>query len=462
MNNDNEQTPILIPRDVRVPRMKIPKDNLPPNFYKQKKSFEKILFLAQLTDWRVPRYADGIILEQLGKENDIMTENRALLLEHNIDVTETPIAALKDVVNTETIPQDEIEKREDLRNECVFTIDPLTAKDLDDAVSLKELPNGNYEIGVHIADVTYYFQEDSTLDKSVRQKATSVYLVDKVYHMLPASLCFKCSLLPYKESLAFSVFWEFEENGTILSHRFSRTVIRSCAQLAYEHAQLMLDNPDKIFDDNELPPVFNGYDINKLSKIVNILQKFASKLRKKRFINGAIKINQPKLSFELDPIEKIPLGFSIQESKAANKLIEEFMLLANETVAQRILTDFPDIGFLRNHRPPLTRILNDVRKTLEYYDVNFNFETAGDIQSSIWAIDLKSEKGIFCKTKFQIKMLINYCSFRFSSISGFKSSNYKINAKSKLHLYRHLSELSSLCFKHGHLHAFYFANSTIC
>lgn len=393
MGNDGKQPPILVPRDIRLPRIKIPKRSIPSICGKKKNFSEKTLFLAQIVDWKEVRYAEGVILEELGEETDMNTENKALLFEHNIDVTDVPIFALQDMVNMDAIPLNEIDDREDLRKECVFTIDPLTAKDLDDALSLKELPNGNYEIGVHIADVTYYLPEDTDLDKIVRQKATSVYLVDKVYHMLPTSLCLNCSLLPNKDSLTFSVFWEFTENGDVMSHRFGRTVIRSCAQLAYEHAQMMIENPEKAYEKNEIPSITNGYDVAKLSGVVNIFQKIALKLRSKRYANGALRIDQPKLSFALSPVDKSPVSFSICEMKEANRLIEEFMLLANETVAREILRNSPEISFLRNHVPPLTRILNDVRKMVANYGIELAVETGAAIQESLRKIDPKSEKG---------------------------------------------------------------------
>lgn len=374
--------------------MKIAKINLPTEYHKNSKLYEKTLFYAKIVNWTDPAYAEGVILEQLGTDSELEAQNAALLLEQNINIKEIPEAAMNDIKLDETIPQSEITNREDIRNDCVFTIDPKTAKDLDDALSLKELPNGNIEIGVHIADVTYYLPEETYLDKLVGEKATSTYLVNRVYHMLPTTLCLHCSLLPGKDSLAFSVFWEFSKSGEIIEHRFARTVIRSCVQLAYEHAQSMIEAPDKVFTEDELPSIVNGYNSETISNIVNTLQKFAVKLRAKRFIDGALRIDQPKLSFNLEPLDLTPTNIFIYELKDAHRLIEEFMLLANRTVAQKILDDFPDIAFLRNHGSPFQRVLKETQKTLKKYEIDLNIDTGADIQSSLWKIDPDSNDGI--------------------------------------------------------------------
>lgn len=383
-----------MPRDIRVPRLKIPKTNFPAQYRDNKTLYEKVLFHAKIIEWRDPKYAKGFILDQLGTDSNLEVQNNALLLEQQIAVTEIPESALQDIKFEEPIPESEILTREDIRKDCVFTIDPMTAKDLDDALSLKELPNGNIEIGVHIADVTYYLSEETILDKLVSERATSIYLVNKVYHMLPTALCLKCSLLPDKDCLSFSVFWEFNTNGEIIRHRFARTIMRSCAQLAYEHAQAMIEEPDKVFTKDELPTIGNGYDSKTISNVVNTLQKIAVRLRTKRFVNGALRIDQPKLAFKLSPIEQIPIDIFIYEIKDAHRLIEEFMLLANQTVAQKILDDFPDLAFLRNHKSPFQRALTEAQKTLEKYEIDLNIDSGADIQASLWKIETNSSNGI--------------------------------------------------------------------
>lgn len=299
--------------------------------------------------------------------------------------------------------------------------DPLTARDLDDAVSCKFLPNGNVDVGVHIADVSYYLHEGTPLDALVSQKANTIYLVNDVYHMLPVELCQLCSLLPGKDSLTFSVFWEMTKDGEIISTRFERTVINSCCQLAYEHAQCMIDDPIN-FNTDQLPEIVNGFTPKYISGVVNCLQKIAINLREKRFRNGALRIDQTKLTFRyifelrgiyfdftrwlyfrLDPQTGLPIDYSVYENKPAHRLIEEFMLLANISVAKRILNDFPTLALLRCHEGPNARMLDETKKTLANVGIHIDVESSGSLQSSIWKYDVdKSILGllIFIISKF--------------------------------------------------------------
>lgn len=296
MKDKNKRFATFSPRDHRVPRIKIPAFSWPDAFYKNHQQYKNILFLAKITEWIDPRYALGLIIETIGRTDDIEVETQALLLEHDLHVSEFPACLYTYVPNSSLISEKEIMSREDLRKECIFTIDPLTARDLDDAVSCKFLTNGNLEVGVHIADVSYYLQEGTPLDDAVAKKATTIYLINKVYHMLPVELCLMCSLLPGKDCLTFSVFWEMTKDGEVLSTRFKRTVINSCCQLAYEHAQSMIDNPSG-FNRQDLPEIVNGFTPDYISAIVNSLQRIAVNLRKKRFDNGALRIDQTKLMF---------------------------------------------------------------------------------------------------------------------------------------------------------------------
>lgn len=327
--------------------MKIPKISWPSGFQSSPDLYEDILFVAKITDWKEVKYALGSIIENLGLKGDLNVESLAILKEFCLDTT--PFGDdIKQFLPTSTeIPKKEYAYREDLRSECIFTIDPLTARDLDDAVSCKELSNGNYQIGVHISDASFFLTEDTRLDEIVKNKATTIYMIDSVYHMLPVELCLHCSLLPGQDKLAFSVIWELTPSGEIVNYRIVRTVINSCAQLAYEHAQMMIEDPERKFQDSELPKIHNGFNCNDLVKIVNNLQKIAVCLKEKRRANGSLKIDQVKIGFGLDPLTGEPLQFWVQENKESNRLIEEFMLLANMTVAEWINEAYPDLAFLR-------------------------------------------------------------------------------------------------------------------
>lgn len=383
MPDKNNAFALFHPRDARIPRIRIPYTDWPVRFFDLANEYQKILFLAKITSWTDSRYALGTIVENIGLSSDIKVETTAILAEHCLDVTPFTDEMKKYFPSSGEILEEEYKQRLDLRKECIFTIDPLTARDLDDAVSCKELSNGNYEIGVHISDVTYYLKDDTPLDKIVSRKATSIYMVESVYHMLPKELCMMCSLLSGEDKLAFSVFWEMSPEGKVITHRFSRSVINSCVQLAYEHAQMMIDDPHKKFSVNELPPIQNGYSAGDLSRIVNNLQKIAVILRQSRFESGSLRIDQPKIQFSLDLATCLPLSYTLYENKECHRLIEEFMLLANMTVATRLHSDFPDIAFLRKHAAPKERLMLHLKSALEKVGIHLDISTSGGLQQSM-------------------------------------------------------------------------------
>ncbi|KAL1488939.1 hypothetical protein ABEB36_014724 [Hypothenemus hampei] len=373
----------FVPRDKRIPVMRIPEVSWPVIYKTNPTACANILFLAKLVEWSKPYVAIGVIIDTIGMTGDLRVETQSILKEFCLDVSPFSAEMLEHLPKSKEISVEEVALREDVRKECVFTIDPLTARDLDDAVSVKELPNGHYEIGVHISDASYYLTEGTSLDEFVSSKATTIYLVDQVYHMLPLDLCLHCSLLPGEDKLAFSVFWEMNEEGEIFDSRFTRTVINSCAQLAYEHAQQMIDDPNKVFKDEKLPRILNGFTAKDLSKTVNILQKIAVNLREARMKNGSLRIDQVKLLFSLNPGTGEPEDFIVYENKEAHRLIEEFMLLANISVAKQISETYPDIAFLRCHEPPKNTMLLETQACLETCGIHIDISSSGSINSGI-------------------------------------------------------------------------------
>ncbi|XP_009871764.1 PREDICTED: DIS3-like exonuclease 2, partial [Apaloderma vittatum] len=268
--------------------------------------------------------------------------------------------------------------------ECIFTIDPSTAKDLDDALSCKQLPDGNFEVGVHIADVSYFVLEETALDKVASERATSVYLVQKVIPMLPRLLCEElCSLNPMQDRLTFSVMWKMTPEGKILDEWFGRTVICSCVKLSYDHAQSMIESPGKVFAPEELPPVSPQHSTAEIQQAVLNLHRIAQHLRKQRFIDGALRLDQLKLSFTLDQESGMPQGCYIYQYRDSNKLVEEFMLLANMAVAHQIYRSFPEQALLRRHPPPQTKLLKDLMEFCSQVGLNIDFSSAGTLHKSL-------------------------------------------------------------------------------
>ncbi len=291
----------------------IPKDKL-----KGGKTGDKAV--VKVTEW--PDKAKnpiGQVLDILGKAGDNTTEMHAILAEFGLPyVYPQSVEKAADKIPAE-ISAEEIARREDFRKVTTFTIDPKDAKDFDDALSIRPLKDGLWEVGVHIADVTHYVKEGSIIDKEAEKRATSVYLVDRTIPMLPERLCnFICSLRPNEEKLAFSAIFDITEKGEVRDSRIVHTVIESDRRFTYEEAQQIIETKEGDFKDEIL-----------------MLDTIAKALREKRFTAGAINFDRYEVKFEIDEKGK-PISVYFKESKDANKLVEEFMLLANRTVAEKI------------------------------------------------------------------------------------------------------------------------------
>jgi len=261
----------------------------------------------------------GQVVDILGKAGDNTTEMHAILAEFGLPyVYPQAVEKAADKISEE-ISKEEISKREDFRKVTTFTIDPKDAKDFDDALSIRPLQEGLWEVGVHIADVTHYVKEGSIIDKEAEKRATSVYLVDRTIPMLAERLSnFICSLRPHEEKLTYSVIFDITEKGEVKNSRVVHTVIKSDRRFTYEEAQEVIETGKGDFKEE-----------------IIILDKIAKALRQKRFAAGAIDFDRYEVRFEIDGKGK-PLSVYFKESKDANKLIEEFMLLANKTVAEKV------------------------------------------------------------------------------------------------------------------------------
>jgi ribonuclease R len=276
--------------------------------------------VAEITDWPTgAKNPVGRIKHILGQQGDNDTEMNAILAEYGFPLS-FPAEVEKDAedIDADITPQ-EIAKRRDFRDVITFTIDPFDAKDFDDALSFKILDNGNFEVGVHIADVSHYIIPDSPLDKEAFERGTSVYLVDRVIPMLPERLSNGlCSLRPKEDKLCFAAVFELDDNANIITEWFGRTVIHSDRRFTYEEVQEVIETQQGDFTS----------EILKLNELAHIL-------RDRKFKNGAISFETTEVKFHLDEKGK-PTGVYIKERKDAHKLIEDFMLLANKKVAEFI------------------------------------------------------------------------------------------------------------------------------
>ncbi|KAI6244124.1 DIS3-like exonuclease 2 [Aphelenchoides fujianensis] len=396
MADGNQKWSIFSPLDSRVPRLAIAASELPPNFFERPQDYSKHLFLAHIIEWQsTAQFARGKLYKSLGQVGDVDAETEGLLVSNDVDTREFSALALSSLPVIDGVPwtidEKEFKYRRDFRNETVFTIDPLTARDLDDALHIKRIDDCDgqgtpgWEVGVHIADVSYFVQPHTELDKWAENRATSVYLVHKVIPMLPRILCEElCSLNPGVDRLTFSVVWKMDEKAEIKDQWFGRSIIHSCVKLAYEHAQDIIDHPEKTFHGGEdLPQIHNTKTVAQIKESVNHLNTVARILKQKRMDLGSLRLDQMKLKFTLSSETGMPVGVTGEERCEANYLVEEFMLLANMSVAQHIYEHYAEQSLLRRHPQPKAKTLRDMDEKCEFLNVPINFEDGGSIAESL-------------------------------------------------------------------------------
>lgn len=279
----------------------------------------------------------GEVVDVLGESGNNDVEMNTILAQYGLPYKyPKEVEEAAERISGEITAKD-LEEREDFRHIFTCTIDPKDAKDFDDALSLNVLPNGHYQVGVHIADVSHYVKEGDIIDKEAQKRATSVYLVDRTIPMLPERLCnFICSLRPNEEKLAYSVIFEMDDMAHIYQSRVVHTVIKSDRRYAYEEVQTLLENNGVIANTDEPAPIKDPKDyVGENAEALITLDRLAKMLRKERFSNGAVRFDREELHFDIDE-KGHPVRCYFKVSKDANKLIEEFMLLANRTVAEKI------------------------------------------------------------------------------------------------------------------------------
>ena len=371
---------------------------IPVEKLKGAKNGQKVV--VKVTDWPMgSRNPVGEVVDVLGKEGENNAEMHAILAEYGLPYKyPEKVEEAANKLDAGITPE-EIVQREDFRDTFTITIDPRDAKDFDDAISIKKLKEGLWEVGVHIADVSHYVLEGSVIDQEAQQRATSIYLVDRTIPMLPEHLCnMLCSLRPNEEKLTFSAIFEMNEDAEVLSHRITHTVIKSCRRYTYEEVQYLLEQngeareceliregkvqptqpipAQEVLPDTELnafrdglapidpkkvpvTPVPADHRQGEYADQLITLNRMAHLLRDKRFKEGSIDFDREEPRFEIDEKGK-PIRVYFKTAKDANKLVEEFMLLANRTVAESIglekkpktlpyrIHDMPDINKLDN------------------------------------------------------------------------------------------------------------------
>ena len=336
--------------------------------------------VVKIVDWKKQDLSPiGIIKKVLGKPGEHETEIDSILSKNNVNIS-FPSDVLEYTNSiSEVISKDEIEKRRDFRECLTFTIDPTNAKDFDDALSFRKINKDQFEIGIHIADVSHYVTPGTLLDKEAYNRATSIYLVDRVIPMLPEKLSNKvCSLRPNEEKLTFSTVIVVNKKGDIQDYWFGRTVINSNYRFSYQEAQEILDNKTNEISD-KVSLTGKKYTIKEeVVEAILVMDEIAKKTRQSREKQGSINFNKKEVFFQLNE-KKEPTAVLLKESKDANKLIEEFMLIANKKVAE-LFTEIKKQKYIyRIHDLPD----NEKLKSLKYIIKSFGY-----------TLDLSSSKGI--------------------------------------------------------------------
>ena len=379
---------IFTPLDIRIPFIRIPLEQFPAAFIERPGDFAESLMVAHIDHWGTNfNNAVGTLQKLIGSDQQelINATTESILSEFDLDDTPFPETLELEIPDFE-ITAEEVEKRKefDFRKKCVFTIDPATARDLDDACSIEDLGNGTYEVGVHIADVSHFVTLGSRVDNIAQRRTTSVYLVQKVIPMLPKKLCeVLCSLNPGVDRLSFSVVWIMNANGDIISTKFGKSLITSCCKMSYQHAQDMINDAGRAFKQGDLPTTFGGFTSQDISKRVNLLFKLSQSMRQKRLDAGSMSINQNKVSYFLNEENGMPIGIGSNKSGDSNKLIEEFMLQANISVAEEVVEHYPESAIIRNHGGPKGDVLLEAKQVFDAMEIEVDTSSSSSMQKAL-------------------------------------------------------------------------------
>ena len=384
----NQNYRLFVPFDVRMDKIVI-KSSRPE--YLDKK---RIIVKVDGWDDKFP-FPYGHVVKILGDKGDSNTESAVILHEFNVDnrpFSNKVLSCLPQEDSKWTISSEEEAKRLDLRGLNIWSIDPPGCKDIDDALHCLILPNGNYQVGVHIADVTHFVRPDTEIDKEAARRCTTVYLVEKRTDMLPGLLTENlCSLRCKVDRLAFSVLWEINSKTFEIEHvDFHKTIIHSVASLTYQDAQGMIDDKR---------------DKSELTQGIRNLMKIATKLRKRRNDAGALTLASPEVRFKLEQETLNPTDVALYQHKNTNYLVEEFMLLANVAVATKIVDAYPAYSVLRRHESPKTKELQEFSKLLGRFGFDIKSESSKSLAESL-DLAKRENDDVFNKV---VRILVTRC-----------------------------------------------------
>eukprot|EP01103_Thecamoeba_quadrilineata_P016000 TRINITY_DN5220_c0_g1_i2.p1 TRINITY_DN5220_c0_g1~~TRINITY_DN5220_c0_g1_i2.p1 ORF type:complete len:949 (+),score=182.23 TRINITY_DN5220_c0_g1_i2:31-2877(+) len=362
---------LFISTDRKIPRIRITT--------RRAKELVGKRIVVSIDSWdKFSGYPDGHLVKELGAVGDRETESLSLLVDYDIpnySFSETVLACLPTL--PWTITQTDLSHRQDFRSTCIVSIDPPGCTDIDDALHAKVLPNGNFEVGVHIADVSHFVKDDTALDLEAALRGNTVYLIDRRIDMLPKLLGTDlCSLMSNVDRFAFSVIWELSPEAEIITVRFTKSIIKSRASLTYAEAQMRID--DKNMNDE-------------ITAGLRHLLAISKTLRKKRFENGALMLASPEVKFVRDENTQDPIDLEMYEQRETNALVEEFMLLANISVASKIFEKFPQMALLRRHPIPTVARFDNLKLSLAKIGYPLLLDSSKHLSDSLDKIDNPSD-----------------------------------------------------------------------
>ncbi|KAF3958824.1 hypothetical protein CMV_016306 [Castanea mollissima] len=420
----------LTPTDPKLPKMIVFVKGLPDCIKKRLEkgdsTVEMELVAAQIDEWdeesSVPL---AHVLHIFGRGSEVEAQINAILFENAIRSSEFSPELLSSVPNIPwEVPPEEVQSRRDLRNLCIFTIDPSIAIELDDALSIEKLSNGNFRVGVHIADVSYFILPGTAIDIEAQVRSTSVYLSQCKLPMLPPMLSENlCSLNPGVDRLAFSIFVDINYVGDVVDRWIGRSVIQSCCKLSYKQAQDIIDGISNVdssnITENGNPQLYGHFKWPDVVRSVISLHEISKILKEKRFSDGALRLESPKVVYLFDD-HGIPYDSMLCGQKESNFLVEEFMLLANRTAAEIISRAFPDSALLRRHPEPNTRKLREFEAFCCKHGLELDTSSSGQFNQSLEQIreKLKDDTVLF-------DILISYASRPMQVATYFCSGDQK-------------------------------------
>uniref|UniRef100_A0AC35TV17 RNB domain-containing protein n=1 Tax=Rhabditophanes sp. KR3021 TaxID=114890 RepID=A0AC35TV17_9BILA len=355
LQDGNKNFALFSPSDPRMPRMMIPADQLPDKFYDNPTEYNKFVFVARLVEWGNQQFSRGKLYRPIGLTTEIDAQSKGILMSNGVEFKDFSATALSYLpflsADQFEITSQDVASRKDYRSERTFSIDPAGSKDLDDVIHIKKNEDGSYEVGVHIADVSHFLDPKTELDEWAQRRAETVYLVDKCIPMLPSILAEElCGLSQDADRFAMSIVWNLSKDGEIVDEWIGRTIVKNKAQLSYEQANEILENPAKSFENKVMAEVKEDLlELAKLHKVIN----------QRRKDEGYLFLPQASINFKFTPGSEAPMAVTMNKPKLAKEIVQEFMIMANICVAKKLEKSYPKLALLRRQPQPKQKILND-------------------------------------------------------------------------------------------------------